>query len=70
MMSFKNGSFIVIFLLGLVAVGLYLKPAEEVFVQLGHFHEVNAVAFSPDGKLALSGSGDGSTRLWHVETGK
>ncbi|KHD05901.1 hypothetical protein PN36_15185 [Candidatus Thiomargarita nelsonii] len=58
-MSLKNG-LIVIFLLGLVAVGFYLMlHDEEVFVQLGHTSYVNAVAFSPDGKLALSGSWDG-----------
>ncbi|MEN8214961.1 MAG: hypothetical protein ABFS56_00990 [Pseudomonadota bacterium] len=75
-MSFKSG-LIVIFLLGLVAVGFYLMPhdeplppAEEVFVQLEHSSSVEAVAFSPDGKFVLSGSGDGSTRLWHVQTGK
>ncbi|OAD20108.1 peptidase C14 caspase catalytic subunit p20 [Candidatus Thiomargarita nelsonii] len=28
------------------------------------------MAFSPDGKLALSGSGDTTTRLWNVQTGK
>jgi len=28
----------------------------EVFVQLGHSYNVTAVAFSPDGKLALSSS--------------
>jgi len=79
-MSFKNG-LIVIFLLGLVAVGFYLMPddeplptprgqalppAEEVFVQLGHSDIVYAVAFSPDGKLALSGSSDHTLKLWEV----
>ncbi len=44
------------------------KP--EVFVQLGHSSDVNSVAFSPDGKLALSGSWDGSIRFWNIETGK
>jgi len=40
------------------------KP--EVFVQLGHSDEINAVAFSPDGKLALSGSQDRTLKLWEV----
>lgn len=35
----------------------------------GHTGWVNAVAFSPDGKTALSGSGDGMLILWEVETG-
>ena len=98
-MSFKNG-LIVIFLLGLVAVGFYLMsddelvskgsmpssepiiltessprgqalpPAEEVFVQLGHSSGVNAVAFSPDGKLALSGSDDKTLKLWEIKSGR
>jgi len=44
------------------------KP--EVFVQLGHSSQVTSVAFSPDGKLALSGSEDNSLKLWDVSTGR
>lgn len=36
----------------------------------GHTYWVRAVAFSPDGKLALSGGGDATVRLWEVATGK
>lgn len=36
----------------------------------GHTGWVYAVAFSPDGKYALTGSLDGSARLWNVRTGK
>jgi len=35
----------------------------------GHVDWVNDVAFSPDGKTVLSGSGDGTLVLWSVETG-
>jgi WD40 repeat protein len=36
----------------------------------GHTGWVNAVAFSPDGTTALSGSGDGALILWGVGTGE
>ena len=36
----------------------------------GHTSEVDAVAFSPDGALALSGAGDNTLRLWDVATGQ
>ncbi|MDT8304723.1 MAG: protein kinase [Anaerolineae bacterium] len=35
----------------------------------GHTNWVNAVAFSPDGKSALSGSADGTLILWDVASG-
>jgi dipeptidyl aminopeptidase/acylaminoacyl peptidase len=36
----------------------------------GHKREVNSVAFSPDGSLLASGSGDRTVRLWRVEDGE
>jgi len=42
----------------------------KVFVQLGHSNTVNTVAFSPDGKFALSGSERGTFILWDVSTGR
>jgi WD40 repeat protein len=36
----------------------------------GHTHRVWCVAFSPDGRFALSGSIDHSMRLWNVANGK
>jgi WD40 repeat protein/uncharacterized caspase-like protein len=35
----------------------------------GHAESVSAVAFSPDGKLLASGSGDGAVKLWDILTG-
>ncbi len=42
----------------------------EVRRFLGHKDAVGAVAFSPDGRSALSGSADGTVRLWDLKTGK
>ncbi|HZY90771.1 MAG TPA: WD40 repeat domain-containing protein, partial [Gemmataceae bacterium] len=36
----------------------------------GHTNEVISVAASPDGRLALSGSNDGTIRLWDLQAGK
>ena len=40
------------------------KP--DIFVQMGHTDGVTSVAFSPDGKYALSGSDDKTIKLWEV----
>src|SRR5437588_411942 len=37
---------------------------------LQHQGAVDAVAFSPDGKTVLTGSGDKTARLWEMATGK
>lgn len=36
----------------------------------GHQHVVDSLAFSPDGKLLLSGSWDGTARLWDFASGE
>ncbi len=36
----------------------------------GHSNFVSCVAFSPDGKTIVSGSGDSTLKLWDVETGR
>ena len=43
---------------------------EEIKVLAGHTDSILALAFSPNGKLLVSGSSDETVRLWDVETGK
>ena len=43
---------------------------KELMVLAGHTDSVQAVAFSPNGKLIVSGSADKTVRLWEAETGK
>lgn len=41
----------------------------ELQVQVGHSSGINAVAFSPDGRFAVTGANDGLAILWSTETG-
>ncbi|QDT71730.1 caspase family protein [Lacipirellula limnantheis] len=56
------------------AVRLPLRsPAAAVptpVLQIGHAEEVSSVAFSPDGKLGLTGSWDNTAAVWDVATGR
>jgi WD domain, G-beta repeat len=42
----------------------------ELKVQLGHSDAVTSVAFSPDGRSALTGSWDNTARLWELSSGR
>ena len=50
--------------------GCGIAKPEGVHSFLGHISRIYSVAFSPDGKWALSGSRDNTVRLWDCQTGK
>ena len=55
------------------SLGAFLWDAETgalLRTFLGHTGRVYSVAFSPDGKRVLTGSGDKSAKLWDAETGQ
>lgn len=61
----------------LMELGLGLRVLPEAalgkvhaVVQLGHAGRVEASAFSPDGKVLLSGGAEGTAKLWDMETGR
>nr|VFJ66636.1 MAG: WD40 repeat [Candidatus Kentron sp. DK] len=47
-----------------------LSYIESVLTFDGHFDNVNAVAFGPDGHTVLSGSSDDTLKLWEVASGQ
>ncbi|UCG27542.1 MAG: caspase family protein [Bacteroidales bacterium] len=42
----------------------------ETVIQTGHYASVTAVAYSPDGKFAATGSNDKTIKLWDALTGR
>ncbi|KNC82463.1 hypothetical protein SARC_05255 [Sphaeroforma arctica JP610] len=40
-----------------------------VLKQQGHFHEMGAVAYSPDGQLICTGGDDGKVKVWNTRSG-
>jgi len=48
----------------------FVSSGREIRSLTGHSWYVTAVAFSPDGKLALSGSDDKTLKLWEVKSGR
>jgi len=47
-----------------IKTGAYLRTLK------GHTGSISSVAFSPDGRFALSGSLDNTLRLWDIKTGE
>jgi WD40 repeat protein len=47
-----------------------MTTGKELRRLTGHSSEVTSVAFSPDGRLLLSGSGDGTARIWDTGNGR
>ncbi len=43
-----------------------VATGKEIRTFVGHTSTVDSVAFSPDGRTALSGSGDRTLKLWDV----
>ena len=46
------------------------QDTPQLVLPIGHTAFVSSVAFSPDGRYALSGSGDSTLKLWEVSTGR
>jgi WD40 repeat protein len=62
----------VLLICGMIGSGAVAFAAEgkpEIFMPLGHSNSVNSVAFSPDGRYALSGSKDNTMKLWEIASG-
>ena len=57
-------------LLSVIAVSALALDKPEIFVQLGHTGSVNSAVFSLDGRYILSGSDDGTLKLWEISTGR
>jgi len=46
------------------------QDVPQLVLPIGHTASVTSVAFSPDGRYALSGSMDTTLKLWEVDTGR
>src|SRR5258705_4790432 len=46
------------------------EAGARLVVNVGHSFMIKAIAFSPDGTLLASASGDETARLWEVATGR
>jgi WD40 repeat protein len=53
-----------------IGTTLFSQTQARLVLPVGHTSYVEPAVFSPDGKLALTASWDGTVRLWEVSTGK
>ena len=55
----------------MLSLGIVSKAQQpELVIQAAHSGDVQAVAFSPDGKLLATAGSDHTIKLWHTATGK
>ncbi len=47
-----------------------LIVVQELLPALGHLHNVQSVAFSPQGDFIVSGGRDNVVRVWNADTGE
>ena len=48
---------------------MHPSPSSSLIILQGHSNSVNSVAFSPDGKSLVSGSGDNTVKVWNLTEG-
>ncbi|MCH8838447.1 MAG: hypothetical protein IIA60_11740, partial [Candidatus Marinimicrobia bacterium] len=73
-MIFSRHSPILLLCLFLACAGpsVIVQPDDPALIRTfeGHTNLVLSVAFSPDGRRALSGSGDNTLKLWETASGR
>ncbi len=66
MKNYFNGTTLILLL---IMLAVNTAVSQDVKTLSGHTGNVNCITFSPDAKKLLSGSTDGSVKVWSAETG-